>query len=290
MKFGLQINSFTWPGGAAAIGPTLARVARTADDVGFDSIWVMDHFFQIRGLGPPEAPMLEGLTALGFMAANSEKARLGLMVGGIHYRQPALWIKAVTTLDVLSGGRAWFGIGAAWNEEESAGLGFPFPPLRERFEMLEETLQMAVAMWSGGTGTGESFSGRHVAAARLLNSPQALSRPRIPIMIGGGGERKTLRLVAQYGDACNVFGDASRIAHKYAVLREHCERLGRPYDEVERSTLQSVDLEAQSSDQVVSRFGALGDAGAQHILMSVRGVSDVSKLERLGSEVLPQLR
>jgi F420-dependent oxidoreductase-like protein len=290
VKFGLQVNSFTWSGGAAAIGPTLARVTRTADDVGFDSIWVMDHFFQIRGLGPPEAPMLEGLTALGFMAANSEKAQLGLMVGGIHYRPPGLWIKAVTTLDVLSGGRAWFGIGAAWNEEESTALGFPFPPLRDRFEMLEETLQMAHAMWAGGTGTGEAFSGKHYTATRLLNSPQAISRPRIPIMIGGGGERKTLRLVAQYADACNVFGDAGRIAHKYAVLREHCERLGRPYDEVERSTLQSVDLDAQSSDELVERFGALGAAGAQHILMSVRGVSDVSKLERLGAEVLPQLR
>jgi F420-dependent oxidoreductase-like protein len=290
MKFGLQVNSFTWPGGAAAIGPTLARVTRRADDVGFDSIWVMDHFFQIRGLGPPEAPMLEGLTALGFMAANSEKARLGLMVGGVHYRQPGLWIKAVTTLDVLSGGRAWFGIGAAWNEEESTALGFPFPPLRERFGMLEETLQMAGAMWSGGTGTGESFSGRHFTATRLMNSPQAISRPRIPIMIGGGGERKTLRLVARYADACNVFGDAARIAHKYAVLREHCDRLGRPYDEIERSTLQSVDLDAQSSDELVERFGVLGAAGAQHILMSVRGVSDVTRLERIGAEVLPQLR
>jgi F420-dependent oxidoreductase-like protein len=290
VKFGLQINSFTWPGGAAAIGPTLARVTRSADDAGFDSIWVMDHFFQIRGLGPPEAPMLEGLTALGFMAANSEKARLGLMVGGIHYRLPGLWIKAVTTLDVLSGGRAWFGIGAAWNEEESTALGFPFPPLRDRFEMLEETLQMAQAMWSGGSGSGEAFHGKHVAATRLLNSPQAISRPRVPIMIGGGGERKTLRLVAQYADACNVFGDADRIAHKYAVLLEHCERLGRPYEEIERSTLQSVDPDSHSADQIVAYFGALGEAGAQHILMSVRGVSDVSKLERIGSEVLPQLR
>jgi len=290
MKFGLQVNSFTWPGGPAAIGPTLARVTRTADAVGFDSIWVMDHFFQIRGLGPPEAPMLEGLTALGFMAANSEKARLGLMVGGIHYRLPGLWIKAVTTLDVLSGGRAWFGIGAAWNEEESAALGFPFPPLRERFEMLEDTLQMAHAMWAGGSGSGESFTGKQFEATRLLNSPQSISRPRVPIMIGGGGERKTLRLVAQYADACNVFGDGARIAHKYAVLREHCERLGRPYEEIERSTLQSIDLETQSPDQVVERFGRLAEAGAQHILVSVRGVSDVSKLERIGAEVLPQLR
>jgi F420-dependent oxidoreductase-like protein len=290
MKFGLQVSSFTWPGGAAAIGPTLARVTRTADDVGFDSIWVMDHFFQIRGLGPPEAPMLEGMTALGFMAANSERARLGLMVGGIHYRQPALWIKATTTLDVLSGGRAWFGIGAAWNEQESAGLGFPMPPLRERFEWLEDTLQMAQAMWSGGSGSGERFDGKHVSATRLLNSPQAISRPRVPIMIGGGGETKTLRLVAQYADACNVFGDPERIAHKYAVLREHCERLGRAYEEIDRSTLQSIDLERESPDRIVERFGALGEAGAQTVIFSVRGVNDVERLERIGSEVLPQLR
>jgi F420-dependent oxidoreductase-like protein len=290
VKFGLQVNNFTWPGGPASIGPTLARVTRAADDAGFDSIWVMDHFFQIRGLGPPEAPMLEGTTALGFMAAHSERARLGLMVGGIHYRAPALWIKSVTALDVLSGGRAWFGIGAAWNEEESAGLGFPMPPLGERFEWLEDTLKMAHGMWSGGSGSGEQFEGKHLTAGRLLNSPQAISRPRVPIMIGGGGERKTLRLVAQYADACNVFGGPDRIAHKYAVLKEHCQRLGRPYDEIERSNLQSVDPDRESSDQMVERFGALGEAGAQHIIFSVRGVSDTAKLETLGAEVLPQLR
>ena len=289
MKFGLQVNSFTWPGGNAAIGPTLARVTKTADEAGFDSIWVMDHFFQIRGLGPPEAPMLDGLAALGFMAAHSQRARLGLMVGGIHYRQPGLWIKAHTTLDVLSGGRAWFGIGAAWNEEESAALGFPMPPLGERFEWLEDTLRMAHAMWSGGSGTGERFEGKHVTATRLLNSPQSISRPRVPIMIGGGGERKTLRLVAQYADACNVFGGPERIAHKYAVLREHCERLGRPYEEVERSTLQGIDLEHETPAEIVDRFGALGEAGAQHILFSVRGVHDAAKLERIAAEVFPQL-
>jgi alkanesulfonate monooxygenase SsuD/methylene tetrahydromethanopterin reductase-like flavin-dependent oxidoreductase (luciferase family) len=212
------------------------------------------------------------------------------MVGGIHYRQPALWIKATTTLDVLSAGRAWFGIGAAWNEEESTGLGFPMPPLGQRFELLEETLQMAHAMWEGGSGSGGRFEGRHVQASRLLNSPQAISRPRIPIMIGGGGERKTLRLVAQYADACNVFGGPERIAHKFAVLREHCERLGRPYEEIERSTLQSVDIDRESPDEVVQRFGALGEAGAQHILMSVRGVSDTARIERLAAEVFPQLR
>ncbi|HEX2141027.1 MAG TPA: LLM class F420-dependent oxidoreductase [Candidatus Limnocylindria bacterium] len=290
MRFGLQIDSFSWPGRAPAIGPTLARITRTADDAGFDSIWVMDHFFQIRGGGPPEAPMLEGMTALGFMAAHSERARLGLLVGGIHYRPPGLWIKANTTLDVLSGGRAWFGIGAAWNEEESTALGFPMPPLRERFEWLEDTLQMAHAMWSGGSGSGERFEGRRVTATRLLNSPQAISRPRVPIMIGGGGERKTLRLVAQYADACNVFGGPERIAAKYGVLREHCEQLGRPYEEIERSVLKSVDLEREAPAQVVDRFGALAEAGAQHVIVTLRRVSDVGRVERLGAEVLPQLR
>src|SRR5207244_12060633 len=192
VKLGLQLSAVTWPGAAAAIGPTLGRMVESADQVGFDSIWVMDHFFQIRGGGPPEAPMLEGMTALGFMAAHSTQARLGLMVGGIHYRNPGLWIKATTTLDVLSEGRAWFGIGAAWNEEESRALGWPFPPLRERFEMLEETLQMANEMWSGGRGSEGRHEGKQFTAPRLLNSPQAIRRARAPIMIGGGGEQKTL--------------------------------------------------------------------------------------------------
>jgi F420-dependent oxidoreductase-like protein len=290
VKFGLQISSFTWPGGAAAIGPTLARVVQTADEVGFDSIWVMDHFFQIRGLGPPEAPMLDGQTALAFMAAHSKRARLGLMVGGIHYRPPGVWIKATTTLDVLSGGRAWFGIGAAWNEYESRALGWAFPPLGERFEMLEETLQMAHAMWSGGSGTQERHDGKHFTATRLLNSPQSISRPRIPIMIGGGGERKTLRLVAQYADASNIFGDPDTLRHKYAILREHCERVGRPYEEIERSVLKGVDWERDSPAQLIDRWGALAEAGAQHVIFSVRGVNEASHLERLGTEVFPQLR
>src|SRR6185436_1309359 len=222
MKLGIQIPSFTWPGGPEVIGPTLARVVRQADDVGFDSIWVMDHFFQIRGVGPVDDPMLEGWTTLGFMAAHSKRARLGLMVGGVHYRNPALWVKAATTLDVLSGGRAWLGIGAAWNEYESRSLGFPFPPLGVRFEMLEETLQIAHGMWQGERGSEGEHHGRLFEATRLLNSPQSLSRPRVPIMIGGGGEKKTLRLVAQYADATNVFGSPEGIARKYAILAEHC--------------------------------------------------------------------
>ncbi len=296
MKFGLQISSFTWPGGAAELGRTLARVVRAADDAGFDSIWVMDHFFQIRGVGRPEEPMLEGTSALGFMAANSERARLGLMVGGIHYRQPGVWIKSTTTLDVLSGGRAWFGIGAAWNQAESEALGFPFPSLGRRFEMLEDALQFAHAMWSGERGTEEGLQGQHVQATRLMNSPQALSRPRIPIMIGGGGEQKTLRLVAKYADACNVFGGPERIHHKYEVLRRHCEQLGRPFEEVERSTLQTVNVDvdgangAETPAQVTERFAELGDAGAQHIVFSIRDVWQTDKLELLGRTVLADLR
>ena len=178
MKIGLQVSSFTWPGGDAAIGPTLERIARTADEVGFDSLWVMDHFFQIRSIGQLDEPMLEGLSALSFMAAQTRRVRLGLMVGGIHYRAPGLWIKAVTTLDVLSGGRAWFGIGAAWNVEESRALGFRMPVLADRFRLLEETLQMAHQAWTGERGSQAELDGRFVQADRILNSPQALARPR----------------------------------------------------------------------------------------------------------------
>src|SRR6266446_1493517 len=282
MKIGLQIPSFPWPGGAAAIGPTLGRIARQADDVGFDSIWVMDHFFQIRGVGPAEDPMLEGWTTLGFLAANTSRARLGLMVGGVHYRLPGLWVKAATALDVLSGGRAWLGIGAAWNQEESEALGFPFPPLGERFEMLDETLQIAHQMFQGERGSEGEFHGRVYHARRLMNSPQSISRPRVPIMIGGGGERKTLRLVAQYADATNVFGGPEAIHHKYEVLREHCAAVGRNFDEIERSNLQTINLERETPDQIVQRFGELADAGAQHIIVSVRAVEDPSQLETIG--------
>jgi F420-dependent oxidoreductase-like protein len=290
VKLGLQIPSFSWPGGADAIGPTLGRIARQADDIGLDSIWVMDHFFQIRGVGPAEDPMLEGWTTLGFLAANTSRARLGLMVGGVHYRLPGLWVKAATTLDVLSGGRAWLGIGAAWNENESRSLGFPFPPLGERFEMLEETLRIAHEMWQGERGSEAAFDGRQFHATRLMNSPQSISRPRPPIMIGGGGEKKTLRLVAQYADATNVFGGPEAIAHKYEILREHCAAVGRNYDEIERSNLQSINLSRNTPSQVVDWFGELSDAGAQHVIFSVAGVDDPKNLETIGREIVPQLR
>jgi F420-dependent oxidoreductase-like protein len=297
VKFGLQVPSFTYPGGARELAGHLERIVRTADDVGFDSIWVMDHLFQIRSVGRAEEPMLEGWTALGFIAAHTKRARIGLMVGGIHYREPGIWVKAATTLDVLSGGRAWLGLGAAWNQEESAGLGFRFPPLGERFEMLEETLQIAHAMFEGELGSQGALHGRHYRPTRLLNSPQSISRPRVPIMIGGGGEQKTLRLVAQYADATNVFGGPEKIHHKWQVLRAHCEAVGRPYDEIERSTLQGnlrVSRDGASGSEtparVIDRFGELGDAGAQHVLFSVQDVWQTETLELLGATVLNQLR
>jgi F420-dependent oxidoreductase-like protein len=297
VKFGLQVSSFTFPGGAPALAGHLERIVRTADEVGFDSIWVMDHLFQIRGVGAVDEPMLEGWTALGFIGAHTKRARIGLMVGGIHYRHPGIWVKAATTLDVLTGGRAWLGLGAAWNQQESAGLGFEFPPLGVRFEMLEETLQIAHAMFEGELGSRGAFPGRHYQPTHLLNSPQSISRPRVPIMIGGGGEQKTLRLVAQYADAANVFGGPEHIHHKWEVLRAHCEAVGRPYAEIERSTLQgNLRISAdgtdgtETPDQVIERFGEVGDAGAQHILFSVKDLWQTDKLELLGSTLLSQLR
>ena len=298
MKFGLQIYSFTWPGGAAAIGPTLARAVRTADDIGFDSIWVMDHFWQIGGPGSELEPMLEGWTTLGFMAGHSQRARLGLMVGGVHYRNPGLWVKAATTLDVLSGGRAWLGIGAAWNQAESEGLGFPFPPLRERFEMLEETLQIADAMWHGERGTEGPFDGRQFHATRLLNVPQSLSRPRVPILIGGGGEKRTLRLVAQYADASNLFGGPEQLLAKYAILAEHCEAVGRPFEAIERTNLQRFTFsdhgaggaKVETADELVERFGRLAEAGVQHVILSTADSHDPAALEFIGRGVIPQLK
>ena len=297
MKIGLQISSFTWPGGDARLGETLAGIVRTADDAGFDSIWVMDHFHQIGSVGRPEEPMLEGMTALGFMAAHSTRARLGLMVGGVHYRQAGMWLKSATTLDVLSGGRAWFGIGAAWNEQESAALGFPMPPLGTRFEMLEETLQIVREGWQGERGSEVAFNGRHYQADHLLNSPQALSKPHPPILIGGGGERRTLKLVAKYADACGVFGtDPEQLRHKYGVLRRHCDDLGRDYDSIEKTFLTSVSITPDGAqrtltpDRLVERLGRTTEVGAQHAIFNLRDVDDLSKLELIGREVIPQLR
>src|SRR2546423_2579145 len=255
MKLGLDIADFTWPAGPAKLGSTLADIARTADEAGFDSIWVMDHFWQIRMNGPEHHEMLEGYSALSYIAAVTKRAKLGTMVTGVVYHQPGILAKTVTTLDVLSGGRAWLGIGAAWNEAESRGLGIPFPPIAERFERLEETLQICLQMWEGKRGSEKPFKGKHYQLERPLNVPQTLSRPRPRILIGGMGEKKTLRLVAQYADACNLF-PTPELPHKLDVLREHCKAVGRNYDEIEKTAVFQFDI-GENGEKAGQAIGGL---------------------------------
>src|SRR6266849_11146171 len=241
MRLGLQVPSFTWPNGQSQLGQTFGQIAERADKAGLYSMWVMDHFFQIRNVGPPENEMLEGWEALAFAAGKTSRIKLGTMVTGVTYRHPGILVKTATTLDVLSQGRAYFGIGAAWNEEEHKGLGVPFPPLAERFERLEETVQIALQMWAGDE---KPYNGKYYHLARLLNSPQAVQKPHPPILIGGVGERKTLRLVAQYADGCNIFARLGKdgVQHKLNVLQEHCQKIGRPYEQIEKTALDSVTI------------------------------------------------
>jgi F420-dependent oxidoreductase-like protein len=285
MLLGLQIPSFTWPGGPAGLAPTLRSIATDADQAGVSSLWVMDHFFQIRGVGPSENDMLEAYTTLGWLAAATERITLGTMVTGITYRYPGLLIKTVTTLDVLSGGRAWLGIGAAWNEEEHAGLGVPFPPVAERFERLEETLRLADQMWRDDDSP---FQGTHYGLARPMNHPQPLSTPRPRLLVGGGGEKKTLRFVAQYADACNLFAyDEQALRHKLGVLREHCEAVGRDYAEIEKTTLDTIDLRPGKGTVAgyVERFAAHAELGVDQVIVNMPAVEDPAAREPLAELV-----
>lgn len=288
MRIGLQIPIFTWPGGTPEIGARLAEIGRTADDAGFASLWVMDHFFQIQMVGPHTDPMLEGYSALSYLAAVTKRARLGTMVSGVIYRYPGILVKTVSTLDVLSGGRAYLGIGAAWFEREARGLGVPFPPLKERFEQLEETLQIVHQMWAEDLSP---YQGRHYQLAEPLNHPQPLSQPHPPILIGGSGERKTLRLVAQYADACNLFAraGAEEIRQKLDVLRGHCEAVGRPYDAIERTALGTVHLApgAMAAEQVIAICREMADAGIQHMIFNMPNVHEITPLEIFGREIIP---
>jgi F420-dependent oxidoreductase-like protein len=288
MRIGLQVPSFTWPGGTPEIGTRLADIGRTADDAGFYSLWVMDHFFQIGMVGPPEHAMLEGYSALSYLAGVTKRVKLGTLVTGVHYRHPGILVKTVTTLDVLSGGRAYLGIGAGWNEQESRGLGVPFPPLKDRFEQLEEALQIAHQMWKDDRS---AFNGAHYQLADPLNSPQSLAQPHPPIMIGGGGEQKTLRLVAQYADACNLFarmGDEV-LRKKLDILRGHCETLGRDYDAIERTALNTVNLApgGTSATDVIAECKSLAALGIQHVIFNMPNVHDLTPLETFGREIIP---
>lgn len=293
MKIGLQIPVFTWPGGPAAIAGKLAEIGRTADEAGFASIWVMDHFFQIApGLGKASDPMFEGYGALSYMAAVTKKARLGTLVTGVHYRHPGFLIKQVTNLDVLSGGRANFGVGAGWYERESKGLGFPFPPVATRFEWLEETLQIAQQMWAKGQPEEvQPYQGRHFQLTEPINSPQPLSKPHPPIMIGGMGEKKTLRMVAQYGDACNLFARVGEdgLRHKLDILAGHCQALGRPYEEIERTCLATVHLAPgeMSAGDIVAYCQRLANVGIQQAIFNMPNVHEIAPLEQFGLQIIP---
>ncbi|MGO9344707.1 MAG: LLM class F420-dependent oxidoreductase [Acidimicrobiales bacterium] len=285
MKLGLHISNFSWPDGPSALGEDLKRVTLAAEVAGFDRVSVMDHVWQIGHIGPPEKEMLEAYTTLGYLAAITSRIRLLTLVSGVVYREPGLLAKIVTTLDVLSGGRAMLGIGAAWNEDEARGLGLLFPPTAERFERLEEALQICLQMWSGNDGP---YEGEHYRLARTLNSPQALQAPHPPILIGGSGERKTLRLVARYAQACNLFPGPD-LEHKLDVLRKHCEEEGRDYDEIEKTVLFNFDVgdNAERVDAILESLSGLAKLGFSVAHGSVVGVSAIDPLEIIGDRIIP---
>ncbi|MDQ2913017.1 MAG: LLM class F420-dependent oxidoreductase [Chloroflexota bacterium] len=285
MKIGLQIPDFTWPGGAKEIGPTLVKIARTADQAGFDLIGVMDHFFQIQSIGAPEREMLEAYTTLGYLAANTSRARLLTIVTGAVYRYPGVLAKTVTTLDVLSGGRAMLGIGAGWNEYEAKSLGIPFPPVAERFDWLEDTVRLCLQMWKGDESRLE---GERFVFERPLNSPQSLTRPHPPIMIGGMGEQKTLRLVAKYASACNLF-PTPEVQHKLDVLKRHCEREKRNYDDIEKTTMYRFDLgdRGENLGPIIQQLRGLARMGFTTAIGGVKDVWKIRPLEIMAREVIP---
>jgi F420-dependent oxidoreductase-like protein len=285
MQLDIHVPRFTWPGGPEAIGPTFATLARTAEAIGVRTLSVMDHWFQMEMLWPAEEPMLEGYTALSFAAAKTDRLRFRLLVGGVTYRHPGLLAKTITTLDVLSEGRAELGLGAAWYEREHRGLGVPFPSLRERYERLEETLQICFQMWSDDNGP---YEGTHYQLAETLCSPRPVSSPRPRVLIGGGGERKTLRLVATYADACNIIGDTATVAHKVEVLRRHCDEVGRPYADVEVTALIGVADDA-GPDAILHEAEALHEAGVQVIVIRAAGSEPSKWVEETWGPVVPKL-
>jgi alkanesulfonate monooxygenase len=285
VELGLHLPVFTYPDGAPALARDLGRIAEAAEDAGLTKLSVMDHVWQIGVMGPPELDMLEAYTTLGFLAARTKRIQLMAWVTGVVYREPGLLAKIVSTLDVLSGGRAWLGIGAAWNEEESRGLGLPCPPTAERFERLEEALQIFLQMCSDDDGP---YEGKHYRLARTLNVPQPLQRPHPPILIGGGGERKTLRLVAQYAQACNLFASPD-LEHKLDVLRRHCADLGRDYDEIEKTVMMPFDVGANGEhvDAILAQLSELAKLGIQHVHGRLFDVEKITPIEIMGERLVP---
>jgi alkanesulfonate monooxygenase len=287
MRLGLHVPNFTYAGGPQTLAKDLTRIAETAEEQGFARLSVMDHVWQIGVVGPPELDMLEAYTALGYLAARTSKIELLAWVTAVVYREPGLLAKAVTTLDVLSEGRAMLGIGAAWNEEESLGLGLPFPSTKERFERLEEALQICLQMWSDDESP---YEGKHYTLARTLNSPQSLRRPHPPILIGGAGEKKTLRMVAQYAQACNLF-DTPELEHKLDVLRGHCATVGRDYDDIEKTVMTGLDpgQDGEKIDALLGKLRGFADLGIQQVHGSLPDVATLRPLQLLGEKVVPEI-
>lgn len=289
MKIGLQLPHFR-PSSAKTMRAWFTKTAQAADQGGFDSLWVMDHFFQLGfWLGEPEDEMVEAYATLGFLAGVTEKIKLGLLVGGVIYRHPAVVIKTISTLDVLSGGRVYMGIGAAWYEHETKSLGMTFPSTSERFEKLEDILQLAHHMFSGDTS---EFNGNHVTVPYPHNNPQPLQKPHPPILIGGMGPKKTLRFVAKYGDACNFFGGRAdeEIKKSLEILKGHCRDVGRDYAEIEKTALQTIDMDGDSEPDPVERASQLREMGFEHIIFNVNGLYDEKTLAYLTGEVAPAVK
>ena len=296
MKVGLQIIRFDWSNDMRDIRDRLTDTAKLADESGFYSLWVMDHFFQMGDeFGPADAPMLEGYSTINYLAAITARVRLGILVTGNSYRNPGLLIKMVSTLDVLSGGRAYLGIGAGWYGREARGLGLPLPDVKERFERLEETLQIAKHMWSGQR---TSILGRYYQLQEPINCPQPLQQPHPPILIGGEGEKRTLRLVAQYGDACNLYagGKASEysegvksIRSKLAILQKHCDSIGRPYRDIELTALAGVDLTPTTTavSNAMRLCESLAELGVQHVIFNIPNPHEFKQFESFAKKIIP---
>ena len=286
MELDLHVSRFDWAGGPSGIGPGVSDLARRAEAIGVRTLSFMDHYFQMDWMAPAEDPMLEGYTALGFVAGATERLRLRLLVTGVTYRYPGLLAKTVTTLDVLSGGRAELGIGAAWYEREHLGLGVPFPPMAERFERLEEAIQICLQMWGPDDGP---YKGRHYQLAATLCRPEPVSQPRPRILIGGSGERKTLRMVAQYADVCNIISPPEELPRKLDVLRRHCDDLGRDPNEIEVTTMYRDIAPGASVDEVVAGADALARLGVSTVVTGAMGDDPAGWLESTFGPAMSEL-